>query len=293
MAVNAERGGDSRMKALSYLLQGRSAANAGDSENASRLLERALDGMLATENQIGVVLALMALGVLDDWRGRSDDALTHYRNALRFAEGCGSKSLQAAIQQNMSTAYALTGQLDAAVTAGDEAIAIKRAMGDQLFLGGALINVAVALCLQGSLAEALLYADEARMLCREVGDTKHECDEMVVRSEIYLRYGNLSAAAADVVAVLILARKVSNRYAMAAALRQQAKIEGANGRWHDAARIRARASDKYALLATRKDPLIERLLSETEPAWLAGLQKQGELAGQQTDLQARAGHEAP
>ena len=117
-------------QALSHLPLGEAQLLAGHLEEAYALTERAL-ALTRTHQERGY--EAYALRLLGDIAARreppdSQQAETHYRQALALTEALGMRPLQAHCHRGLGTLYAQTGQREQARTALSTAIALYRDM---------------------------------------------------------------------------------------------------------------------------------------------------------------------
>lgn len=271
LVTAAERLGAPDVGALGYLLLGRSEAYFGSYENATDCLEQALGAFRRLENVVGVALALNGLGVVHSRRGEPEAALIRHREALEPATQLGLTSLAASALNNISVSLAWLGRLDEAIKAGERSASILATgkIPDPVTSATTLLNISVAYCLRGDQARALRAADQALRLSHAAGDRMRICEELIVRSEAYIRARRPRDAYADAENARSLAHINGYAYALAAAESQLSKILTSLGRIEDAASAAAHAQTAFARLSTSfREPLLELLLA-------GGLDRQG------------------
>ncbi|GAA2779129.1 hypothetical protein [Nonomuraea dietziae] len=105
-----------------------------------------------------------------------------------------------------------------------------------------------------------MVLEEALARCEETGNREDQWEVLLSRSEIRLRQGDPAAAAADLARVLELTAKIGDAYGHAAGIRQLARARAALGDPRAAADA-GKAEQLFADLATRRDPVLERLLT--------------------------------
>ncbi len=103
---------------------------AGRLDEAYALVERALGLARAHQERGNQAYALRLLGEIVAQRAppTSDQAATHYRQALALAEELGMRPLQAHCHRGLGTLYAATSQREQARTELSTAIDLYRAM---------------------------------------------------------------------------------------------------------------------------------------------------------------------
>jgi DNA-binding SARP family transcriptional activator len=248
------------LTACALLLHGRSEACLGHYELSRGYLEKALRSMRDMENHAGVVATLNGLGIVEEWGGEPEAALSRYVEALAIAERHDLADLVVAVLNNVSVSHSLLGQLDRAAAAAQRAIVIcatrvENPAGRSTALG----NAASLYCLLGDCVSAVRCANEALELA-EIAGERRECEILIVRSEAYRQLGCLSEAFNDVEAALSLARTRDYRFAMAAAQEQLARILEAMGRNSEATQTRTQATDAYERTRVASQDAMIRLL---------------------------------
>jgi DNA-binding SARP family transcriptional activator len=265
----AEEHGDTNAVGVVHLLVGRSRALYGEFEKAAGHLTQAQGLLRQVNNNLGVALALNALGLTAELRGAYEQALSYLNESLELATRYHLTPIVPPVLVNMSSCYAATGHLDEAQAAAERGLAMRREQGDVNGLGAALTNLTAIHCLRGDPQVALQFANEAFVSCREGGDRVRECEALIARSEACRRLG-AQEALADAELAAELAGMNGDSYLQAAALRQRAKILAVAERWPEARVVHAAASDAYLRVGPRRDTLIELLLASDEPnrPWL-------------------------
>src|SRR2546428_140476 len=118
------------MQALCLLPLGEAHLLAGHLEDAHTVAERALGHARAHQERGNEAYALRLLGDIAARHepSESEQAKTHYRQALTLAEELGMRPLQAHCHRGLGTLYAATGQPEQARTELSTAIALYRDM---------------------------------------------------------------------------------------------------------------------------------------------------------------------
>lgn len=264
----AEGRADPELNACAWLLHGRSEASLGNYAQAIACLERATVAWRELENPIGVALALNGLGIVEARRGRPEESLTRYSQALGFVLRTPAEvrltppvvGLTARILGNMGPSFAVLGRLDEAAEVSKRSMSLCP-VGSRTTLGVAMINLAAVHCLSGRWEEAVRCADQGVALHEDFGDRMRVCESLIIRSEAKRRLGRLVEAELDAELASSIAEVWGHRSAAAAAQSQHSRILRDLGEYVKAARARARADRAYAALAgSYQDPIIELLV---------------------------------
>lgn len=256
-----ERRSDHELTACGHLLHGRSEACLGNYDAALIHLQVAVKLLCELDNQAGIALALVGLGLVHERRREPAVALRQYRKALEVARGHRLQGIPAVALDNMCVSYAVLGQLDQAIAAAEQGAAAATDVADLRSRCSTELNLAVTQCLSGRFPEAMQHANEALSLSQFVGARKIECEALIVRAEVHMRGRALHDARLDTERAICLAQGSGHRYVAAAARRQQSTILTALGQYADAARAYSLAAQELAQLAHGyRDHMIELLL---------------------------------
>ncbi|TCO48871.1 AfsR/SARP family transcriptional regulator [Actinocrispum wychmicini] len=248
--------GEARILAVSGTIDWR----AGRIDSARAGMLRALHLWRQLGDEEGEGLARHNLGWLHMWTNDLSVAHDYLTESLQLLGKLGSPHIKSA-RHNLGEVLLRQGKHTEAVVCFQECLADRRRVRDTLGESITLVALGRAYCLLDARAEALRTLDEALYCCREVGNRDDEWEALLSRSEIWLRQGNAQAALADAERADELAAELSEDYGQAAAARQLARARSALGDTWRAAVDRQRAYELLKAPSTRRDPVLEELLS--------------------------------
>jgi DNA-binding CsgD family transcriptional regulator/tetratricopeptide (TPR) repeat protein len=159
------------------------AAFAAALERATRLLERAIDGVDPTVAPVRAAVLLAQLGLDRELAGREADALAAFEEAERLLEGTPPSAERARVLAGHARTLASTWRSSQAVPYCEQAIAVARAVGARAEESHALSTLGMCLDDLGELDRAAALHREARRIAEEVGDA-----EGIVRTYINLSH---------------------------------------------------------------------------------------------------------
>jgi class 3 adenylate cyclase/tetratricopeptide (TPR) repeat protein len=141
----------------------------GDFPRAARVLERCLDGCQTWQLVAGRAVAAATLGAALALAGRVDEALPLVEGAVEESRGSQSYRWAAVILLYAGTTYLSAGRTDEAVSHAREALALTRRLGARgneghaLWLAGDIASTTKADDAEGSYREGLVLAEELGM----------------------------------------------------------------------------------------------------------------------------------
>jgi DNA-binding SARP family transcriptional activator len=256
----AGRTGDYRGEASTLAVFGLLEWRAGRAAPAREAMERALALWRDLGDREGLGLALHNLGWLCMWNDDLHQAFDHLTESLRVLVAHGSARI-ASSQHNLGEVLLRMGKHVESVESFQQCLTERRRLGDVLGESVTLVALGRAYCLLDDRAQALRTLDEALRSCRQVGNRDDEWEALLSRSEIWLRQGDTRAALADALGVQELTADIEDDYGQAAAARQLARVRTASGDAVGAAADRRRAYELLSACTTRRDPVLEELLT--------------------------------
>ncbi|TMR90921.1 AfsR/SARP family transcriptional regulator [Nonomuraea basaltis] len=255
----ARRDGDRAAEAPTLATLGLVEWRSGRPEAAHGLLRRALDLWRDMGERGEEGLALHNLGWLCMQTGDLDAALDHISAGLLLLEAHGSNRV-GLVAHNLGEVLLRLGRYTEAVDRFERCLSIRRADRDLYGESITLAALGRAHCLLDQREEALAVLAEALVRCAETGNREDQWEVLLSRSEIRLRQDDPAAAAADLDRVLELTTKIGDAYGHAAGIRQLARARAVLGDPRAAADA-GKAAELFADPATRRDPVLERLLT--------------------------------
>jgi DNA-binding CsgD family transcriptional regulator/tetratricopeptide (TPR) repeat protein len=148
------------------------AAFIGAPERATRLLERALDGVDPTMEPVRAAVLLAQLGLDRELAGQEADGLAAFAEAERLLEGAPPSAERARVLAGHARALSLAWQSMQAVPYGEQAIEVARAVGARAEETHALSTLGMCLDDLGELDRAAALHRQARRIADEVGDAE-------------------------------------------------------------------------------------------------------------------------
>ncbi|MEU4696816.1 AfsR/SARP family transcriptional regulator [Nonomuraea dietziae] len=255
----ARRDGDRTVEASTLATLGLVEWKSGQAEAAHDLLRRALELWRDVGDRREEGLALHNLGWLCMQSGDLDAALDHISAGLLLLEAHGSNRV-GLVAHNLGEVLLRLGRYTEAVDRFERCLSIRRADRDLYGESITLAALGRSHCLLDQREKALVVLEEALARCEETGNREDQWEVLLSRSEIRLRQGDPAAAEADLARVLELTAKIGDAYGHAAGIRQLARARAALGDPRAAADA-GKAEQLFADLATRRDPVLERLLT--------------------------------
>jgi DNA-binding SARP family transcriptional activator/tetratricopeptide (TPR) repeat protein len=258
----AQRHGDREVAGWAHIAVGRSAADFCEWDLAVDHFEQALSIQSELGNHQGIALSLNSLGVVNLYLGDLVSGERYYSECLEFVRKHHMRAAEGVLLHNLGVLYIASGRYRDAIAAGAGGLAVRRELEDPVGVSTTLNALAAAYCLANDLDQSFECASEAISISRQVGDQLSEHFNLVVRSEVNLRRGDVTGAMADVEEAHVSARQRGDMYTQALTLRQKSRLLTAAGHHDEAARIRHEAERALGAVRTRPEPMLEALFGE-------------------------------
>ena len=229
----------------------------------------AFDAALAIGRDLGdarlQTMVHNGIGNLDVARGRLAESCTHYEEALRLAQACRDRSLEAAALGNLALVHDHLGSHDLALRHREAALDAARECGDRKVEGNTLCNLGLVHFLQGHLAEARTNLDEAVAVARDIGHAYLECVALCNVGIVHEAQDDLDAAQRSLESAGAIAREMRHRRAEGQMLGYLARVLARRGTFAEARRALDTAE---GLLRAMSDPeslgIVLAIRAETE-----------------------------
>ncbi|MFQ5420754.1 MAG: tetratricopeptide repeat protein, partial [Anaerolineae bacterium] len=112
--------------------EGLAACMLGDFAAARQAINQAMAGFEAAGDQIGIGIALDALGLIAEREGKLAEAADYFRQAIRIAQAANAATFAAYARQDLGILCVQMGDFDDAIPLLEAAVATWRTSGDQL-----------------------------------------------------------------------------------------------------------------------------------------------------------------
>jgi tetratricopeptide (TPR) repeat protein/Mrp family chromosome partitioning ATPase len=209
---NARRDlGDQRGEGASLNRLGSLAQALGRSEQATYILEQALQITRQVGDRHGEGRALNNLGNLADRLGRKEEAETYYQQALDIFRQVGDRRGEGSAYNNLGLLADTRGQKERAIGFYEQALAIEREMGDRRGEGRTLNNLGLLLDSQGQKEQAAAYYQQALARRREVGDRAGEANTLGNFGLLADSQGRKAEAGTYYEQALVIQREIGDR----------------------------------------------------------------------------------
>jgi tetratricopeptide (TPR) repeat protein len=202
---DAESTGDAEALGAACFVMGWAYGALGK-EGAEPFLQRALEAYRRSGNLLRQAALLSNLGVICQWEGRWDEALSYYERARADFEKLGSGIDATLARMNLAEVLSDRGELDEARALLEEALLVWRASGYRYLLGGCLWLLGRVLLRAGRIDDALARLGEARALFVAVKREEEVLDVDARIAECRLFAGDVEASASLVDEALARAR---------------------------------------------------------------------------------------
>ncbi|PJF25061.1 MAG: hypothetical protein CUN53_14690, partial [Phototrophicales bacterium] len=154
------------------------------SESEARIAE-ALPRAEALGNPLILMSILNRAGFQAGSSGDLDNALTYHLRAQALADEHGSEEDKAILLNNLSLVYYYKGDIDKALSMGDQLIKTYRAMNNMHYLSDTYSNQGVLLWSQGKYAEAIPILERALELDVRLGKEQNEATTLITMGYCY------------------------------------------------------------------------------------------------------------
>jgi tetratricopeptide (TPR) repeat protein len=191
------------------------------------------EAMAVTEG-VHLVALLNLIGVCRYTQGRSDEALGHFEESARLAEGLEAKRGRAQALNNIGLICRDRGDLDRALAYVEESMAIARQLDDLWATAIQLGNAGNIWHDKGDLDKALGCHERALTIAREIGDQWSVASELANIGSIHLDKGDPGKALKYDEEALAAARCVGYRLGVVTGLTNLADIHRRQGRLDEA-----------------------------------------------------------
>ncbi|MCO5184317.1 MAG: tetratricopeptide repeat protein [Anaerolineae bacterium] len=156
----------------------------------------------AHRNHLGLTLATL---------GRLEEAISHYKAALKLARNINDKKGQGTKLGNLGNAYYSLGRIEEAIDQYQQALAISREIGDRRTEGSQLGNLGNAYYSLGRIEEAIDQYEQALAIAREIGDRRGEGNQLGNLGNAYYSLGRIEEAIDQYQQALAIAREIGDR----------------------------------------------------------------------------------
>lgn len=167
----------------------------GRSEEALTHYEEALPLMRAAGDRAGEARALVNQGVAYRWLGRHEEALACHRMAVEYLATTNDGWREARARDNLGLVHHSLGQYAEALAQQEHALALYRAADDPYGEAGVRSNLGVTCARLGRHAEALDHLERALASLRAVGDRRGEAETLNDLGTTLLALGQRAEAA--------------------------------------------------------------------------------------------------
>ncbi|ONI74738.1 hypothetical protein ALI144C_38680 [Actinosynnema sp. ALI-1.44] len=256
----ARRDDDSRGEAAMLGIHATIEYRAGRVSSARECMTRALRIWRELGDREGEGLALHNLGWLCMWTRDLHRAHDYFTEGIALLAEEGSPKL-AVVRHNLGEVLLRLGKHTEAVDCLNECLAMRRRGGDRIGESITLVALGRAYCLMDDRGEALRTLDAGLAACRRMGNRDDEWEALLCRSEIWLREDEPRNALNDALRAQRLTVQIEDDYGQAASARQLARARTALGDVAAAGQDRRRAFELFAAPSTRRDPMLEEVLS--------------------------------
>ena len=223
-----ERGGDLRRAAHCYLAGGDKARARYANQEAVELFTRGL-GVLDEDDALARLAALHNLGDVLDRVGRTDEALSRFREMLRLAWLFDNSAKAGAAHGRLGRIYRRLGEYDEAMAHLRRAHELFRRAGDQRGIAATLDDMGKVHWLRGAGDEALSFYRQALELRRDLGDRRSIALSLANIGRVYRDAGRFKAAIAHFREALDLRRDIRDMSGMVQSLADLGGVHGDDG----------------------------------------------------------------
>jgi len=178
--------------------------------------------------------ALHSLGNIHNRLEQIPQAIDYYEQALTFAKSQQDLTFQGKVENNLSVAYRVSGDVQCAMEHAQRATEISRTIDEPYSLLPALFNLAVTLRLLGKPHEAIIYFQEQIALSRSLAAPSSEQSSLASMGLAYLDMGNFEEAIKHTRSAVEISQRLGNLYATASNLNQLGSIYGKRDLWREA-----------------------------------------------------------
>lgn len=247
-----ERGGDLRRAAHCYLAGGDKARGRYANQEAVELFARGL-AVLDEDDALARLAALHNLGDVLDRVGRTDEALTRFREMLRLAWLFDNPAKAGAAHGRLGRIYRRLGEYEEAMAHLRRAHALFRQAGDERGIAATLDDMGKVHWLRGLGNEALSFYQQALALRRGLGDRRSIALSLANIGRVYRDAGRFKAAIAHFREALDLRRDIHDMSGVVQSLGDLGGVHSEDGNqamalelFEEAHRIALSIGDKLA-----------------------------------------------
>jgi DNA-binding SARP family transcriptional activator/predicted negative regulator of RcsB-dependent stress response len=187
----AERLGDRCLQARAHSSLGNAYTGIGQLALARHHLDRAVEAFQVVGSDVEKSKAHVSLGNLFSSEGRSQDAIRHFREALRLSTDPVARAIAV---NNLSNEYSVLGSHQRAITLCLQAITLWTAVGDPHGAAGSWGSLGYTYHQLGHHAEAASCYSRAIRTFRDLGDRYNEATTLVKYGDNRLAVNDTSAA---------------------------------------------------------------------------------------------------
>lgn len=166
---SAVAAGDARVESEAAWGLGRIYSALGATEDGLSWQSRALAAAESGDNPLGRCYALSEMGPLLVREARLEDAASTLQDAVRTAQDCGERSMEALCRARLGAVEAARGRLGDGVRLLREGLSIAISCGDRLVQLEAERHLGALFCELGDFASGLPLLDESLSGCRQAG----------------------------------------------------------------------------------------------------------------------------
>ena len=183
-----------RNKGVSLNGMGNVLMGLGNTEQADRIFQQALQGERAIDNKRGQAINLANIGSIKKLLGQPDSARYYYQQSLEMNQLINSTLGIGLCHIRFGELDEQSGQHEKAINEYQTAYQLLENVGDDWHWLDAVLNIAHLYILQGNIAEARTYLDMAGQTVERIGSQDYQVKVYQLRYELYEKTGNLRLA---------------------------------------------------------------------------------------------------
>ncbi len=203
--------GDARGATEGAYLEGAGLIMKGAYAPGRVAMETALSDYEARNDRAGMGAALRYLGLVHDFQGELDVALTFYQRSLAIREALGNRRDIAQSLKNIGIIHMFQGDNDQALSYYFRSLALYQALGDQVGIANLLGNTGGVYLLQGDYDEALSYFERALALYETLGNHRGMSAPLNNIGNIYQKLGDYDRALSFYTRALAISEELGDR----------------------------------------------------------------------------------
>ena len=177
------------VRAETLMLLGMAYANRGETGQALRYYEEALELRRAAEDTQGVARALNSIGNLRHRTGNYEEAVSCYRQALDLLRTLEERRDAAATANNLASTLMRLGEMDEARQLFEECRRRFADLGDRARVADVLLNLGLLAQAQGRMEEAEKHYRESLTCQQELGNPPGESNALINLSYLAVARG--------------------------------------------------------------------------------------------------------